>query len=161
MSEASSHAMHDITHRGFRPTTSLRPLTTVEQARGRLVVGEFPSQLPFVPIRFFVVSGVPTGEARGQHAHRDCHQFLVALKGSVTAEVWDGDGHRSYVLDSPAVGLHMPPMTFGMQHDYSLDAQLLVLASNPYDVEDYMDSFGEFSRAIGREFDMDPTRVAG
>lgn len=148
-----------MTHRGFRPTTRLHSLVHVEQPRGNLTVGEFPGQLPFVPIRVFVVSGVPDGGVRGQHAHRECHQFLIATRGSLMVEVWDGEGHRNYTLDSPDMGLHMPPMTFGSQHSHSSDAQLLVLASNPYDVRDYMDSFGEFCRAIDRTFEVGPDDI--
>lgn len=130
----------------------LVPLTLVEQGRGNLLAGQFPEHLPFVPHRFFVVSGVPADEVRGQHAHRTCHQFIVALQGSVVAQVWDTEGHRNYTLATPEVGLHMPPMTYGTQRDYSADAVLLVLASDPYDVDDYLDSFETFCELAGVSF---------
>jgi UDP-2-acetamido-3-amino-2,3-dideoxy-glucuronate N-acetyltransferase len=134
------------------PTAHLHELTWVAQERGHLLAGQFPDQVPFVPHRFFVVTAVPPGESRGQHAHRQCHQFLVALQGSVAAKVWDADGHRTHILDSCTVGLHMPPMTYGTQVDYSDDAVLLVLASHPYDVEDYLDSFEEFCALTGNRY---------
>jgi len=130
----------------------LVPLTWVKQDRGNLLAGQFPEHMPFIPHRFFVVSGVPADEIRGQHAHRTCHQFIVALRGSVVAQVWDAEGHRDYTMDSPDVGLHMPPMTYGTQRNYSADAVLLVLASDPYDVDDYLDSFEEFCELTGQEF---------
>ena len=127
-----------------------------QQARGALVAGEFPGHLPFVPHRFFVVRDVPAWEIRGQHAHRTCEQFLVSLTGSVTAEVWDDLGHRTYVLDSPETGLYMPAMTYGTQHRYHSGSVLLVLASDPYDVSDYLDSFDEYCAIVGRTYDVTP-----
>ena len=39
-----------------------------------------------------------TGDARGTHAHRECEQFLVCLRGSVTALVDDGRTQREVLL---------------------------------------------------------------
>jgi UDP-2-acetamido-3-amino-2,3-dideoxy-glucuronate N-acetyltransferase len=48
----------------------------VHDPRGDLTVGDFEGQFPFRPKRYFIVSGVPSGEIRGEHAHKKCHQFL-------------------------------------------------------------------------------------
>ena len=112
--------------------------------RGTLHVGEFPKTLPFKPERFFFVSKVPQGEPRGIHAHKECHQFLVCVSGSVKALVDDGKFRKEIVLDSSNIGLHMPPLTWGAQYDYSDDAVLLVLASHTYDPDDYLHDYDEF-----------------
>src|SRR5204863_9871329 len=52
-------------------------LPVFEDLRGSLAVGEFPRQVPFVPKRYFVVFEAPGKDVRGEHAHRQCHQFLV------------------------------------------------------------------------------------
>lgn len=59
--------------------------------RGTLLVGQWPEQIPFEVKRFFVISNVPEGEPRGIHAHKECHQLLVCLKGSLKAMVDNGD----------------------------------------------------------------------
>lgn len=112
--------------------------------RGSLTVAELGNALPFEVARFFVISGVPVGLARGEHAHRRCEQFLVCLSGSVTTVIDDGADRRSVILDRPDVGLYMPAMTWGTQRDYSADAILLVLASRRYEVEDYIADYDEF-----------------
>lgn len=112
--------------------------------RGSLVAGETGDQVPFVPERFFLVYDVPTREARGSHAHRECAQLLVCVAGSVHAIVDDGSNREEYVLDRPDRGLFMPPMTWGTQYKYSADAVLLVLASHPYDAADYIRDYDEF-----------------
>jgi len=117
---------------------------TVLEPRGRLTAGELGRGLPFVPRRFFVVSQVPRADIRGEHAHRRLQQLLVCLAGSVVAEVSDGERWRSVQLDSPDVGLYVPPMVWGAQHDYSRDAVLMVLASHEYDAGDYIRDLAQF-----------------
>jgi UDP-2-acetamido-3-amino-2,3-dideoxy-glucuronate N-acetyltransferase len=119
-------------------------LHAVFERRGHLTVGELGKGLAFVPRRFFVVSEVPDADIRGEHAHRTLHQFLVCLAGSVVAEVGDGKRNRVITLDCPQVGLHIPPMVWGVQHHYSRDAVLLVLASSEYDPADYIRDFDKF-----------------
>jgi hypothetical protein len=117
---------------------------SIYEARGHLTVGEVGKGLPFAPRRFFVISDVPDESIRGEHAHRALHQLLVCLAGSVVAEVSDGTSSRSVLLDVPHVGLHIPPMVWGVQHHYSRDAVLMVLASAEYDPADYIRDFSEF-----------------
>jgi UDP-2-acetamido-3-amino-2,3-dideoxy-glucuronate N-acetyltransferase len=113
---------------------------------GNLVVAEVAGQLPFVAKRMFVISGVPEGQPRGIHAHRECAQFLVCVSGSVRAMVDNGDRSEVVLLNSPATGLYMPAMTWGTQYDYSADAVLIVLASHVYDADDYIHDYEEFLR---------------
>ena len=116
--------------------------------RGNLIVGEINKQLPFSAQRFFFVSNVPEGEPRGIHAHKKCHQFLVCVAGSVKAMVDNGETRQVISLDRPNLGLHMPPMTWGAQYDYSEDAVLLVLASRVYEADDYVHEYDEFLKFV-------------
>ena len=122
---------------------------SIYEARGHLTVGEIGKGMPFVPRRFFVISDVPDQGIRGEHAHRELHQLLVCLAGSVVAEVSDGAATRSVILDVPHVGLHIPPMVWGVQHHYTRDAVLMVLASAEYDPADYIRDFGQYRALRG------------
>jgi hypothetical protein len=124
--------------------TRLIALREITADNGSLVVGEVPGSLPFVVRRFFALYGIPQGEARGTHAHRECEQFLVCLRGSVRALVDDGRRQREIVLDRPDRGLYMPPLTWGTQSEYSADALLMVFASHEYDAADYIEDYQEF-----------------
>lgn len=119
-------------------------LRSITGDNGTLVVGEEPAELPFSAARIFTLFNIPDGEVRGTHAHRECEQFLICQVGSVTAVVDDGTTRREIVLDSPSQGLYMPAMTWGTQYRYSSDAVLLVLASHPYDADDYIHDYEEF-----------------
>jgi UDP-2-acetamido-3-amino-2,3-dideoxy-glucuronate N-acetyltransferase len=112
--------------------------------RGGLVVGEEPAGLPFRVRRWFLVHSVPSTEVRGEHAHRTCHQLLICVHGQVRVAVDDGSKRTDVALERPDRALWIEPMTWGVQHQYSADAQLLVLASEPYDPDDYIRSYAEF-----------------
>jgi acetyltransferase-like isoleucine patch superfamily enzyme/dTDP-4-dehydrorhamnose 3,5-epimerase-like enzyme len=118
--------------------------------RGTLSAGEFPKHVPFAPQRYFLVFDVPGKEVRGEHAHRASHQFLVCARGSLNVVVDDGANTEEIRLDRPDVGLHIPPLTWAVQYKYSADAVLLVLASDPYDPDDYIRDYDEFLSVTGR-----------
>jgi UDP-2-acetamido-3-amino-2,3-dideoxy-glucuronate N-acetyltransferase len=117
---------------------TLHRIPAFEDIRGHLIAMEIAKELPFSPARFFVVHNVPSGEVRGEHAHRACHQFLICLKGRVHVLVDDGSNRQEIVLDGPELGVHIPPGIWGTQYRYSEDAALLVFASHPYDADDYI-----------------------
>ena len=116
--------------------------------RGELTFAEVGAHLPFTPKRYFSIFDVPEGATRGGHAHRTLHQFIVCLRGSVTCALDDGTRRDEVVLDSPAVGLHIAPMVWGVQYRYSADATLLVLASDVYDEREYLRDYDQFLREI-------------
>ena len=119
-------------------------LPLIEDDRGSLVFAEVEQLLPFAPQRFFVVHSVPHSQVRGEHAHKELHEFVVALKGSVKINIMNNDGEREFHLNDPTMGLHIPPKTWRILSDYSADSILLVLASDKYDADDYIRDFEEF-----------------
>ena len=126
----------------------LLSLNEFADSRGVLNVMERGAEgLPFLPERFFVVTGVPAGEVRGGHANRTVQEVLIAVNGSVTVDVDDGVERASVVLDSPRRALHLPAGVWSAQRDFSSGACLVVLASLPYEPADYLDSPHERDRA--------------
>ena len=123
---------------------TLHPLVLATDLRGSLAAGEFVSQVPFAPQRFFMVFDVPGKDVRGEHAHRTCHQFLVCARGSLRVVVDDGAASEDLALESPDLGLYLPPMIWAVQYKYSADALLLVFASDRYDPADYIRDYDEF-----------------
>jgi UDP-2-acetamido-3-amino-2,3-dideoxy-glucuronate N-acetyltransferase len=119
-------------------------LPTHVDMRGALIACEFSKELPFEPRRVFLVHSVPTENVRGEHAHRECHQVLFCLKGSVRVLADDGQNRQEFLLDQPSLGLHLPPMTWGTQFRYSADSTLLVFASHEYSATDYIRTYEKF-----------------
>ncbi len=119
-------------------------LPRVPDIRGSLTVGEFDRSIPFEHKRYFMVFDVPSVETRGEHAHRECHQFLICVRGSCAVVADDGTNRQEFLLDRPDVGLHLSPMVWGIQYKYSADAVLLVFASHYYDSADYIRNYADF-----------------
>ena len=128
---------------------TLHRLTRVADIRGSLTVGEFDRSIPFAAKRYFMVFDVPSVETRGEHAHRECHQFLICVRGSCAVVADDGTNRVEFLLDRQDLGVHLPPMVWGIQYKYSADAVLLVFASHYYDSADYIRDYSEFRQLAG------------
>ncbi len=139
----SAEPMAAVTPLGVRGVT-VHAMTRVEDLRGTLTVGEFERHVPFPVRRFFTVFDVPGKDVRGEHAHRHCHQFLIAARGSLSVVVDDGTTREEVRLDMPHVGLYVPPMVWAAQYRYSSDAILLVFASDYYEADDYIRDYDAF-----------------
>lgn len=128
---------------------TLHRLPRVADIRGSLTVGEFDRSIPFSAKRYFMVFDVPSVETRGEHAHRECHQFLICVRGSCAVVADDGINRQEFLLDRHELGIHLPPMVWGIQYKYSPDAVLLVFASHYYDSADYIRNYSEFRQLAG------------
>ena len=126
----------------------LHRLPRVADMRGSLSVGEFGRTVPFDARRYFVVFDVPSREVRGEHAHRESHQFLVCVRGSIAAIVDDGTHRAELLLDQPELALHIPPMIWGTQYRYTDDAVLLVFSSHYYDSDEYIRDYDVYLNAL-------------
>ena len=127
---------------------TLYRLSLHEDLRGRALVGEWPTSLPFAPKRFFVVSDVPTREVRGERAQKSTEQFLVCLRGQCWLLLDDGKQRLQMPLDDPTLGVHIRPGVWSSQYRFTSDAMLLVLASAAYDPSDYVREYDEFLAGI-------------
>jgi hypothetical protein len=81
---------------------------------------------------------------RGQHAHRECSQFLMAPTGKIEVAVTDGDRIQEYRLDTPIVGLLVPPLVWASELFASVTSSLLVLCDREYDEADYIRDWDEY-----------------
>lgn len=95
-------------------------------------------EVPFAIKRVFYLYDVPGGESRGAHAHRQCHQFLIAASGSFEVLLDDGKIKRQVQLNRPDIGLHIPPGIWASEINFSSGAICLVLASQGYEADDYI-----------------------
>lgn len=142
----SNGVLHSVVH-----GVTLHRLPLIADMRGNLSVGEFEKTVPFTPRRYFLVFDVPSEETRGEHAHFQCKQFIVCVRGRCSFVADDGKNRQEFLLDSPNLGLYMPPMTWGIQYRHSADATLLVFASEHYEKSDYIRNYAEFLKLAGEK----------
>jgi UDP-2-acetamido-3-amino-2,3-dideoxy-glucuronate N-acetyltransferase len=117
--------------------------------RGQLSVGETGAELDFIVRRFFVITDVPAGVVRAQHANRTCREALVVTHGACTVDVDDGQSVQTFRLDAPTRLLLVPAGLWLTCREFTADAALLVLASAPYDPADQIEDYAEFVRFRG------------
>ena len=93
-------------------------------------------EIPFEINRLFYLYDIPGGESRGAHAHKICHQFLIAASGAFEVLLDDGKIQRQVMLNRPNVGLHIPPGIWASEINFSSGSVCLVLASHAYNETD-------------------------
>lgn len=145
-------AKHTLPGEGVRRlgigNVTLHRLKRIEDIRGNLSVGEFPTDIPFMPARYFLVFDVPSEKTRGEHAHKVCKQFLVCARGSCAVVVDDGVSRCEVCLNTPSLGLYIPPRIWGIQYKFTADGVLLVFASDSYDPADYIRDYADFQHFV-------------
>ena len=112
--------------------------------RGNLSFIEAQRHIPFKIERAYWIYDVPGGEQRGGHAFRRGEEFLIALSGSFDVHVDNGLQESVYPLNRSYMGLYIPEMHWRSMQNFSTNSLCLILASTPYDEEDYLYSYTDF-----------------
>ena len=123
---------------------SIIELKKISDRKGNLTPVYSQLTLPFDIKRVFYLYDIPGGESRGAHAHKECHQFLIAASGAFEVVLDDGKNKRTVQLNRPFYGLHIPPGVWAAEQSFSSGAICLVLASEKYDESDYIRDYQEF-----------------
>lgn len=119
-------------------------------ARGSLGFAQLHEHIAFLVKRVFYIYDVPAGSSRAGHAHRAQEQFLIMLAGSCRVSIDDGASRTTLRLESPQVGLYVPPMQWLDLDDFASASLCLVLTSDLYDPADYVRDYAEFKRLVER-----------
>lgn len=116
----------------------------IQYSSGNLTPLQGEKDIPFKISRVFYLYDIPGGEERGAHAHKECHQLLVAASGAFDVMLDDGETKRLVTLNRPYVGLHIPPGIWAAEMGFSSGSICLVIASHKYDENDYIREFEKF-----------------
>jgi len=123
---------------------SLIELPRIKNRTGNITAIENNIEIPFNINRIFYLYDIPGGESRGAHAHKECHQFLIATSGSFQVQLDDGKVKKTVMLNQPYRGLHIPPGIWASEVNFSSGAICLVMASHAYDESDYIRVYNNF-----------------
>lgn len=124
-------------------------LPKVTDARGNLTFIEAGNHIPFKINRVYYLYDVPGGADRGEHAHRNLHQFVVCMSGSLDLLLDDGFETRRFHLNRSYYGIYICPMIWRYLDNFSTGSVCMVLASERYDEADYIRDRGEFLKEVG------------
>jgi dTDP-4-dehydrorhamnose 3,5-epimerase-like enzyme len=114
------------------------------QLNGNLTSITNSKEVPFDIKRIYYLYDVPGGNSRGGHAHKDLYQIMIALSGSFTVTLDDGNLKRSFLLNQPYQGLLIPPGLWRDLDNFSSGSICMVLASELYDENDYFREYEKF-----------------
>lgn len=123
---------------------SIIELPKIRNRSGNITMAYQNIHLPFNIKRVFYSYDIPGGESRGAHAHKECHQFLIAANGAFEVELNDGVSKRTVLLNRPYYGLHIPPGVWAAEQNFSSGSVCLVLASHIYEENDYIRSYQDY-----------------
>jgi quercetin dioxygenase-like cupin family protein len=88
--------------------------------------------------RAYYIYDVDAGQMRAGHRHKINRQVLICLSGSCSVYVDNGLQYYVYKLDKPDKALILEPQDWHYMYDFDRTI-LLVLASELYDRDDYID----------------------
>jgi RimJ/RimL family protein N-acetyltransferase len=119
-------------------------LPCIADHRGALCFVEGRKHVPFDVTRLFYMYDFPAGTRRGGHAHKECHQFLIAQEGEFEISMDDGTTKSSLVLKRPDHGLHVPAGIWLELTSHSERCVITALASHCYAEPDYLRNYEGF-----------------
>lgn len=119
-------------------------LPKISDPRGNLTFIENSCHIPFDIRRVYYLYDVPGGSDRGSHAHKNLHQFIVAMSGSFDVELDDGRNKKRFHMNRSHYGLYVCPMMWRYLDNFSSGAVCMVLASDLYSEEDYLRDYDGF-----------------
>ena len=128
-------------------------LPKIHDPRGNLSFVENGRPVPFVIQRAYWIYDVPGGEVRGGHAYKELQEVFIALSGSFDVVLNDGQSTRNVTLNRSYFGLYVPNMIWRRLENFSTNAVCLILASMPYNENDYLRDFKIFQEAKMRGAD--------
>ena len=123
-------------------------LKTLGDERGSLIAIEQGHNAPFEIKRVYYIFDTKEGVERGFHAHINLKQIAIAVKGSCTFVLDDGEKREEIKLDNPNQGLFIEGLIWREMKNFSSDCVLVVLASEYYDENDYIRSYDFFKELL-------------
>ena len=123
------------------------PKIVDDQGRGNLAVIEGDTY-PFTIKRVYYLYDVPSDAYRGGHAHKEVHEFLIALSGSFEVLLDNGKTKQKVMLNKPNKGLLIPTGIWRELDNFSSGAVCLVLASDVFDESDYIRDYNDFIDSV-------------
>ncbi len=118
--------------------------------RGKLISLEGNRDIPFEIKRVYWIFDTIPDLDRGFHAHKNMEQIIVAMDGACQFILDDGKKRETVWLNRPDKGLYIGKNMWREMKHFSYGCKLMVLASDYYDEKEYIRSYEDFLREVGK-----------
>jgi dTDP-4-dehydrorhamnose 3,5-epimerase-like enzyme len=113
-----------------------------------LVAFSLKDSFPIKVRRIFIING-KKNFTRGEHAHKECSQFLFPILGKIKIECISNNFQKKLILNSiKNEGYLVKPKTWLRIKFLTKDSILMVACDKEYDFNDYIEKFSEFLKII-------------
>lgn len=119
-------------------------LPKILDERGNLSFLEENQHIPFKIERMYWIYDVPGGEVRGGHSYYRNEEIIIALSGSFDVVLQYEEGEKIFSLNRSYYGLYVPCGTWRHMQNFSTNALGFIVASTPFDVNDYERDFNKY-----------------
>ena len=114
------------------------------QDRGTLSFVEF-NDLKFLPKRMYFIHGVPKGEIRGGHGHKEDQQYITCISGKIRVKLVSKEGTTEKTLN-PGESIFVDKLVWGEQQYLTGHDVVHVLCSTSFNKDDYIYDVNEILR---------------
>lgn len=131
----------------MKSSPALLEIRCFQDKRGSLCVLE-GEDLPFDIKRIYYLFNVPLGATRGEHGHKTLKQLIICMNGICDIVLNDGYQQYHFKLETPSRALYVPAGMWRQLHFREPSTVCCVLASAPYDKDDYLFEYEDFCRWV-------------
>ena len=110
------------------------------------IMNIFEKKKLFLVKRCFILSKLKANEMRGNHAHKECHQFIISINGLIKIELIYKNKIKNITLNDSSEGLHVPPYHWIKIKNFKKNNSILVLCSHNYNENEYIRDFDDFKK---------------
>lgn len=121
-----------------------------ERDYGVVIAAEGAADAPFAIARVFTVCA-PVDSMRGDHAHRQCRQFMFCPRGAVDVGLDDGANRKRFRLARDNLALYVPAMIWNVVSFLAPETVLVVLCDQPFSEDDYIRDYDLYRRERGEK----------
>lgn len=124
----------------------------IEDSRGNLSFIEHGAAgvCPFEIERVYWIYDIPAGRERHGRALRHTAEMIVAMSGSMDVHLDNGHEQTTHHLCRSNYGLLVEPGTWRSIDNFSTNSVAMVLASSPYDADEYIEDYQEYKEYVGK-----------
>ena len=110
------------------------------------IINIFEKKKLFLIKRIFILSKLKANEVRGNHAHKECHQFIISINSLIKIDVIYKNKKKTISLKDSSEGLYIPPYHWIKIKNFKKNNSILVMCSHNFNEKEYIRDIKNFRK---------------